>query len=193
MFSAVLSTPSSLASFVFVPDYWDPKRIIPFEIGPEDMIFSFSTGGIIWLMIMSLFFRNIRVDINWRITFKRYISILIVGSAIYLLWLSTGINIMIATVLTVSIIGLWIIHRNKDYWPICAIGMAGFVVFYASFLKAFFILFPEFSGHWNGNNLFGIYILGLPLEEVIWGAAFGAVWPLIIAYLLDIHLIKKVS
>ncbi len=190
--SGILSAPTSLTSIGFVPDYWNPKRIVPFEIGPEDVIFSFSTGGIIWLVAILIVSLKYDVRINKRIIFKQYLGLLFLGTLIlFVIWL-TKIDIMSATIITVTFIGIWILLQRPDYIVLGITGAFIFSAFYFFVLKGFFLMFPEFSGQWTVDELYEIQISGIPVEEIMWAFAAGAVWPLIVAYLLKVQLIKKI-
>jgi hypothetical protein len=190
--SGILSAPTSLTSIGFVPEYWNPKRIVPFEIGPEDVIFSFSTGGIIWLFAIMIVSLKYDVRHNSRIVLKQYLGLLFFGTLIlFLVWL-TRIDIMLATIITVSVIGVWILLQRPDYIVFGITGAFIFSAFYYFVLKGLFLLFPEFPGQWTIDKLYGIQISGIPVEEIVWAFAAGAVWPLIVAYLLKVQLIKKI-
>lgn len=190
--SAFLSAPASFASLVFVPEYWHPNRIINFIIGPEDLIFSFSTGGIVWLMAIWLIRHKIVIKFDKNNIVRRYAILIVVGCIINLL-LMMGMDIMYSTVITILIIGLWIIFRRSHYWEICISGLIGFTAFYFFFIKLSFQFFPNFIDQWNFENFYGLFIWGIPFEEIIWCMAYGCVWPLIIGYVLDarVSLIAK--
>lgn len=191
--SAFLSAPTSLTSIGFVPEYWNPKRIIPFEIGPEDVIFSFSTGGIIWLISIIIVSLRYEVRHNSQIILKQYLGLLFFGTLLlFLIWL-TKIDIMLAILITVSAIGVWILVQKPDYIVFGITGAFIFSAFYFFILKGFFVMFPEFPGQWTIDDLNGIQISGIPVEEIMWAFSAGAVWPLIIAYLLKVQLIKKLQ
>lgn len=190
--SAILSAPTSLTSIGFVPEYWNPKRIVPFEIGPEDVIFSFSTGGIIWLFAILIVSLKYDFRHNRQIILKQYLGLLFFGTLIlFLIWL-TRIDIMLAIIITVSIIGVWILLQRPDYIVFGITGAFIFSAFYFFVLKGFFSMFPEFPGQWTIDELYGIHLSGIPVEEIMWAFAAGGVWPLIVAYLLKVQLIKKI-
>lgn len=44
---------------------------------------------------------------------------------------------------------------------------------------------------WNSEYLWGIYISGIPLEEILWGPVYGAVWPFIMGYTFDLKFKTK--
>jgi len=52
-------------------------------------------------------------------------------------------------------------------------------------------MFPEFPGQWSLEELYGIHLIGIPVEELMWAFAAGAVWPLIVAYSLNVQLNNK--
>jgi len=190
--SAILSAPISLASYAFVPAYWDPIRIVPYQIGPEDVIFSFSTGGIIWVFVILILSRKYNVIHNEMIVFKQYAGLLFFGIIMFFLMWLARINVMLATLIIIFMIGIWILIRKPDYMILSITGALAFTLFYFCILKGAFVLFPEFAGQWNTNGLIGIKVHGIPAEELMWAFATGAVWPLIVAYLLNVQLERKI-
>ena len=46
---------------------------------------------------------------------------------------------------------------------------------------------PGFVRAWNPAALSGFQFLGAPAEEIAWGVAFGAVWPLFVAYVFGVE------
>jgi hypothetical protein len=58
-------------------------------------------------------------------------------------------------------------------------------VFYFVLIRYAFAVFPNLVHQWNFANLSGIAIDGVPLEEILWSLAFGAVYPLLMLYLFD--------
>ena len=67
--------------------------------------------------------------------------------------------------------------------------MISFIIFYFIFIKVGLMVFPEFLQQWTAKNLWGPDVWGIPLDEIAWAAGFGAVWPLIIAYLFNARLV----
>jgi hypothetical protein len=64
--------------------------------------------------------------------------------------------------------------------------MAAFTSMYTIIFFITITLWPEFIGQWNTENLWGISVIGIPLEEIVWAAAYGGVWPTMMAYVFDI-------
>ncbi len=186
--SAFLSAPISFASLIFVPGYWNPNRIIHFIIGPEDFIFSFSTGGIAWLTAVWFVRHKTIFTFEKRTIVSRYIKFIVMGSIIDLLFLMMNVGIMFSTVITIAILGLWILFKRVHYWIISIGGLIGFTVCYLILLKLGFTFFPDFIYQWNFENFCGLFIWGIPFEEIVWSMACGSVWPLITAYLFNAQL-----
>jgi len=183
--SAFLSAPISFASLIFVPGYWNPNRIMHFIIGPEDFIFSFSTGGIAWVMAVWFVRHKMIFNFEKRSIIRRYIKFIVIGSIINLFFLMMNVGIMFSTIITVVILGLWILFQRLHYWFISVSGLIGFTVCYLILLKLSFYFFPDFIYQWNFEHFCGLFIWGIPFEEIIWSMACGSVWPLITAYLFD--------
>ncbi len=191
IWSAILSVPTSVTSILFVPDYWDPRRIIGQVIGMEDMIFSFTTGGIAWLTAVW----SLRHRINWIFHGKkisiRFAKLVLGGSIVNLVFLFLGVGIMNSVVIAIMAVGAWVLFKRKDYWIIGVNGVISFSAFYFGFVSIAFALFPEFLDQWNAEMLFGLYVGKVPFEEILWAFACGCAWPLIIAFLLDVTLKPK--
>jgi hypothetical protein len=191
--SGLLSIPTSLSSIVFVPDYWDPDRIINLAVGPEDFLFSFATGCIMWFLIMKLLPKNFSLDLKKRRVINRYLKVLISGCLLFLVLLLCKINIMGSALLAALLIGCWILFQNRSYVKISFLGFLSFFIFYLLFIKSFFLIFPAFLEQWNHDYLLGIFVWGIPVEELAWAAATGAVWPLIIAFLFDLRVKRSLT
>lgn len=186
--SALFSTPFSVASLVFVPEYWNPVRIFEFPIGMEDLMFSLTTGGIAWLLAVCSIHKNIHIKLQLSTMLKRGILGMLYGSTICtILWFS-GVGVMSSFLISSIAIILLILFLRYDLWPIQLAGFACFTAFYIIFIKLGFTVFPEAIQQWNVNALWGYSIWGIPLEEIAWAAIFGGGWPLMMAYLFDARL-----
>jgi hypothetical protein len=52
---------------------------------------------------------------------------------------------------------------------------------------------PVLQLHWNPHNLWGPRLFGVPVEEVAWALAYGAVWPLFMAYVFDARPVPRLD
>jgi len=128
LLSALFSTPFSTASIFFVPEYWNPIRTVTFFIGPEDLIFSFATGGIAWLLATWLLWNYIDLDSRLRLIIKRYLICILLGATVSIIFLITGLSVMTSTLLGILSVGLFILWSRRGLWPIQLIGMISFTL-----------------------------------------------------------------
>ncbi len=191
LISALISAPYALASVVFVPEYWNPIRIACFLTGPEDIIFSLSNGGLVWLLGVWPLRKRIALRMNLaRMFWRTFVFTMLCGMITMSLWLC-GLRIMTATLTSIVIMLLpLLVWLCRDLWLVAVSGAIGFSVFYAAMLIMVNLLFPHFCSQWNIENLSGYLAFGFPIEELIWAFAFGAFWPLFMVYILDVHIVE---
>jgi hypothetical protein len=188
LISALLSTPFSFASVFFVPEYWNPVRIAPFVVGIEDLLFSFSTGGIVWMLATWSLHNYIDTELRLQRTIKRYFIYIVSGTAVNVMLYILGVGVMTATLIGILLVATALFLLRRKFWPLIITGMIGFVIFYFVIIKVIFMLFPAFPPQWTTENLWGFRVWGVPIEEVIWAMVYGAVWPLFMAYVLNVRL-----
>jgi hypothetical protein len=64
------------------------------------------------------------------------------------------------------------------------IGAMSFAILYFALFMCFLLLYPEFvQRYYTVSNLLGIYIVGVPIEELLFAATGGAVWSVAYEYL----------
>jgi hypothetical protein len=193
LFSAVVSAPFALWSPTFVPEYWQPVRVACFVAGPEDFAFAFASGGITWLAGTWPVRDRMTLEIRPRRTVARLFLCLLPSAAVTtLLWL-IGVRVMGAVICGLVALSLLTLRLRSRLWPIGVSGAIGFGALYASVLATSFALWPHFAEQWTVDQLWGYFVFGLPLEEVIWALGFGAAWPLLVAYALDVRIEASVS
>ncbi len=183
LLSALLSAPYGFLSVFFVPAYWQPVRIAEWGgAGIEDIIFSFANGGVVWFMAAWPVRNRLAIDIQVKRMLLRYLLFSISGiSVAYLLGLF-GFSPMKGTLLAIVIIAMILLWLQRKLWPLAVIGGICFGLTYTIICTVMFALNTDFLLQWNLKALSGNYFLGVPLEEIEWSIAFGATWPLFIAY-----------
>jgi len=183
--SGLLSCPFSLCSFLFDPEYWHPLRIIDFPFSPEDILFSFTPGGLLWFVVISLMRADISLHIHIRIVLTRYRITVLHGSIVYAVFWLAGIGVMSAALIGIASVLGYTLWLRRDLWSISGIGMVGFTAAYAIFIKITFLAFPAFHWQWNVGAMWSTLLWGVPLGELAWAVMFGSTWPLVAAYLFD--------
>jgi hypothetical protein len=188
VFGGLGSAAFSFSSFVFVPEYWDPVRVCSLVVGPEDLVFSFANGGIVW----SIASWRRRVlpgfDRSGAIFAKRFFGWTLLGLASSAPPHFAGFSTMTCCFFAMTVVGCVVLISRQDLLKFAIAGALGFSSLYTVLGVAIMIAFPDFSIQWTHENLSGVDILGLPIEETFWAFGFGAVFPLIVASSANIRL-----
>ncbi|MFV2073015.1 MAG: lycopene cyclase domain-containing protein [Thermoanaerobaculales bacterium] len=190
--SGLLSAPFALASVLFVPEYWRPKRIAVFLAGPEDLLFSFAGGGLVWLAATGLVRPHPTVSLRAGRVARRYLTLtvtffLMVLACKYVLGLTTMMGVFISGGLH------WValLTIRPDLLRFSATTGLGYSFAYTLFCILVFAVWPGFSNQWNWGNLIGLTIAGVPIEESIWALVFAACWALGMGYAFEVRLPDK--
>lgn len=186
LLAGLLSGPSALASVVFVPEYWQPVRVACFFAGPEDVVFSFASGGIACLVAFPAW-RLLAWNRTLLAVAARWLGHMTRGSILTLgLWLG-GLPVMPATLAATAMVGVGILRGRPGLAGVALRGGLAFAVVYGLALRLLFTVAPHFAAQWSQAGLSGLGVLGLPLEELAWALGFGSVWPLVVADALDVR------
>jgi len=186
LISALMSAPWAFASIVFVPNYWNPVRVVHFLVGPEDIIFSFSNGIIVWAIAVAPLRGKISINFTFRRMLKRAFLLSLLSFSITMSLWFLGLKIMTAVFISLTVTtAILFLLLHRIFRILCIRGAIGFSILYGILTGVSFSLFPHFLEQWNLANLSGMSIFNVPIEEIIWAFGFGAYWPLYIAYILD--------
>lgn len=190
LLSSLLSVPAAACEILFIPEYWQPTRISGFIIGMEDIIFSFATGGIVWIIISVRFKKNITYNLCSRTIIKRYLGLVLLGlTLIFVSHWFLKFGVMNEALLGILLMGLILLVKLRfKAWRMAGFGSFLFAGYYFIILNLVILLFPEFVLDWNSSNLWSIFALKAPLEEIAWAFVFGGVWSLGMAFVFDIQL-----
>ena len=184
IWASLFTTPFGLTEPFFVPRYWSPPslfdlaRTTGFDI--ESFIFAFGIGGIgavFYNLVTGRRFmplasseRHLRRHAlhDWALGVP-FISF----PALYLLgW--NPIYPAIAAMILGAAAAIWC---RPDLVSKTWIGSLLFVAYYTLFLAGVEWTMPGYIARvWNLNALSGLRIIGMPIEEVLFAAAFGAYW-----------------
>ena len=189
--SGALAAPFALTSALVVPEYWNPARVAVFLAGPEDIVFTFASASIAWLASVWLLRHRITLLPRPRRMIWRYIGGAVGGLVVGGIGCRLGGSPNTATVAAFSALTLIILWRRRWFWSLAFAGSLGYAILYVSVLKIWYVLVPDFVAQWNSRALWGPVIFGLPLDEIIWAAAFGAAWPVFAMYLFDSKLLPR--
>lgn len=189
--SGLLCTPFCLYEVAFVPEYWRPVEIARCLVGLEDMMFSFATGGIAWLLGTCCLRRDISFSIEPLRFSRRFFGCSILGVILSLILWRMGLRIMTATLLVIAVGFIGLALRYRRLCSVAVPGALGFLLVYVAVLRLSFVIWPHSLLQWNSDGLWSSRFLGVPLEEVLWALAFGAIWPRFMAYVFDARLVVR--
>lgn len=191
---SLLVMPAALSEVFFVPGYWLPDTIGDPKLSIEDFIFSFAVGGII-AVIYELFMKG-------KVKHQRLCNCyngeilhgLILGVGVIVIFLTytiLKINFMYAVYLGVLTDIILIVIARVDLIRKVVYSGLLFGLLYFLFFSTFLLLVPGFVKHWNLENLSGVVLLGVPIEEVIWAIGVGGLLGPIYEYLLSIKITER--
>ncbi len=163
-------------ALVFLPDYWYPNHIVgKYPLGIEDYLFAFAIAGIGSVAYEATFGKT-HTLCECRKRNPRDLIIISGVSIVVLLGLAFvfGLNSIYSNYLAFLIIfGFIVIFRRDLLWQSLMSGlMVGILMFL--FYLTWIAIYPGVIEHWwKLENISGILILGVPLEEIVWGFSWG--------------------
>lgn len=187
-FSSLFALPQAFYGLILVPVYWNPKTTSFLGIGLEDFIFSFLTGGLVWLSVLFLYKNMIYSSFKWNKIILKFTFCVLFGfiglSILYFLKIRDIVNPFLVMILWSALI--LILHF--EFRKIALSGAFSFLLIYILCLKTILIIRPEFISFWTLNNLSNVMIFKMPVEELIWAFLYGLSWSLGVAYILDVQI-----
>jgi hypothetical protein len=187
--SAWLAAPIGFASVFFVPDYWNPRRLFTALAGIEDIIFSFATGGLAWWFACLALDGNKRAVFHGKHAFYRLSLFMLTGQNLFVLAIHRGMKPMDALFLSMLAVGAVFWKMSGAGFGFLLAGGAGFAAFYGVLLEIIFRLSPGFLEQWNLEQLWGVFIGRVPLEEILWALGLGILWPMAIRYVFQVRIV----
>lgn len=192
--SAILSAPNALSALLVVPHYWQPPSVLVIGIALEDVLFMVGVGGFAWVYAVLTVHSRIVVSPDAGGVIRRYVWVLlgcgVLGTAIAQL---PGPDRMHAILLLMALVPIVGVAMRPELWPMAVLGGVLSAASYASTMVLGAWLWPEFMRLWRPQNLFGPALMGVPLEEYLWGALYGPSWAVVMAYLTEARIEPKAS
>ena len=181
-----LLTPLGITEIFFVPRYWQPVTLFGWIPGIESFLFSFAVGGIAAVLYEFLLDRRLRKMREAEQVTHRHMIYLIIAIVVSIILFSFffGKNYIYTMIVSGFIGAVVIMFLRRDLIKKSIIGGIFFFVFYFLFTLLINFLFPGFFYRvWNLENLIGIFLWDVPLEELLWAFATGMLVAPIYEYL----------
>ena len=190
--SALLSAPWGFSSVLFVPEYWNPRRVVSFGAGPEDLIFSFAGGGLVWMLAIHLVSPRPTVSLRLGRVARRYLVPTLSFYALVLAMVfGLGFRTMAAVLLSGAILFVALLFLRPNLGKLALRTGVGYCAAYTLFCAVLFALWPHSLEQWNWDNLSGLILFSVPVEESVWAMAFAACWTLGMGYAFQVRLPER--
>lgn len=184
LWASLFTAPFGLTEPLFVPEYWSPPSLVDlaqktgFDV--ESLIFCFGISGIGAVLYNLVTGRELvaipaaeRSRAHHRLHRWAQAAPFLVFPMLYLLPWNPIYPAIVAMVVGAATTTLCRPDLGQKMW----IGAIIFVGYYAVFLLGLAWSVPGYiESVWNLAALSGISIEGMPIEELIFAAAFGAYW-----------------
>jgi hypothetical protein len=193
----LISAPLALTSILFIPQYWTPPSLFNLDqkikVGIEDFLWAAAVGGI--ACVVAEISLKERLSQLRQVARKRHYAPFVVIVAVFValeLWHSdkTIYNCIIAFAIGALVIAV----LRTDLIPTMLIGVLTFTALYFVLFLIVLRLYPDFiTSFYNIPHLLGIYILGVPIEELLFAGTGGAIWSVAYEYLQGYRLEPTVA
>lgn len=182
--ASVLTMPFGLTEPLFVPRYWNPPSL--FDLAQrtgfdfESFIFCFAIGGVgtvLYNIVTDQDLKPIAADERRKRRHQYHRAALFVPVVVFPTLYFLPWNPIYPAIVALAFGGIATFICRADLKYKTLIGGGLFAAYYAIFM---FLLEWSAPGYidrvWNLPALSGIMIVGIPLEELLFGFAFGMYW-----------------
>lgn len=161
----------------YLRDYWHPESGIRWRISLGDFFYGFFFGGIasvVYEAILGRYFgkrKNHRHHWRWFV-----IPFFILGGFLFIAPLHAGINSIYTSSLAGLIIAtIFLFYRKDLLWDTVMSSLLFGGITFVGYL-AYLAVFPGIiNAWWDVDNVSGLLVAGIPLEELIFALGMGAV------------------
>jgi hypothetical protein len=182
----LISAPMALTNILFVPQYWTPPSLFDLDqkikVGIEDFLWAAAVGGI--ASVVAEILLEERLSVLRKRTRKRHFAPFVVVVVIFIalqVW-HPGKTIY-NTIIAFAVGALVIAYLRSDLISTMIVGALSFTVLYFALFLIFLFLYPGFiQRYYNVPNLLGIYVAGVPIEELLFAGTGGAIWSVAYEY-----------
>jgi lycopene cyclase-like protein len=160
-----------------------------FRVGIEDGLWAASVGGM--ASVIGEILLKERLTSNRKQRHKRHYAPFVAMAVLFaILEFSQPCKTIYNTVVSFTVCAIVIAFLRSDLMPSMLVGALSFTLLYAGLFVYFLLLYPDFvQRYYNVANLLGIYIRGVPIEEIMFSASGGAVWSVAYEYLQGFRLL----
>ncbi len=187
IWGTLVSMPFALTSLLFIPQYWQPPSLFNldtrFHVGIEDFLWAGAVGGI--ASILGEYILKERLA-ETRRSHRRihYAPFVVVGILFLVLQLWHPNKTIYNMVISFAVGAVVVAFMRPDLIRLMLTGALNFTVLYLLLFVYFLILYPDFvKRYYTLQNFLGIFIFGVPIEELMFASTGGAIWSAAYEYL----------
>jgi len=178
----IFGTIAFLTEPIFIKYYWNPEYIFPLfikgvQIGSfEDFLYGFLKGGIAAVIYEEVFIQTVYKMRSHIHHFKRMIVPIYLGGIILFLLpvIAFNINPIFSSALSCMLFLVYLLIYRQDLLSHALYsGLIVAVITYLGYVAILLIYPGLIESWWKTNFLVGIYITGIPLEELLEGFLVG--------------------
>ena len=181
---SLVTMPFGLTEPLFVPAYWNPPSLFDlaqntgFDL--ESLVFSFAIGGAgsVLYDVLTRQHPAIMTPLErepHRLDWHRAALVVPIVTFIGLYWLPW--NPIYPAIAAMATGGVAAAVCRPDLARKSLVGGGIFLGYYAMFMAALLVFAPGYIERvWNLPQLTGIGVLGIPMEELLFGFTFGVYW-----------------
>lgn len=197
--TGLLFLPFFLFDKMLIPNYWQPRVLFDLyeKVGfsLESILFMFTASGLFAALYEFATNSKEMKTVSVVNSSKRTIVFVAYIYSTFIILSSIGLKVHLLSSLIpfVAIIVFIAIQRHDLLKPIIVSSIFGLGLYFTSLLVFSYFLPNFFTDRYNLENLWGIFILGIPLEEILWGLYYPALMACAYEYLFGVKLIKRES
>ena len=189
--ASLLTLPFGLTEPLFVPAYWSPPSLFDLALRTgfdvESLIFSFAIGGV-GLVLYDVLTRRVTVRLpaaeQHHVRHRLHRLALAAPVLVFPPLLLFHWNPIYPAIVAMGTGALAAMACRPDLKARTWVGAVLFFTFYTVLLLGLEITVPGYIGRvWNLPALSGLLIAGLPIEELLFAAAFGGYWSAVYEHL----------
>ena len=182
----LIASPMALTSILFVPQYWTPPSLFNLDqrirVGIEDFLWAAAVGGIA-SVVGEILVRDKLAAIRSSRHKRHYAPFVLIAVLFVVLELWHRNRTMDNTIVSFAAGSLVLAYLRRDLIPLMLTSSASFTVLYFGLFLCVLFLYPKFVEYfYNLQNLLGIYVHGVPIEELLFAATGGAIWSVAYEY-----------
>ncbi len=164
----------------YTADWWAPQTITNTRVGIEDVLLSFSTGGLALFGYDMLF--NKKFDSRFKkytvkVVIQKVVEFLgLIALCMFVLYEVLEIKSYLSNIISFLIVGGYMIWQRPDIKKdMFSTGILAVVISIPVYFLINIISPGWIEITWFHENLTNIFYLGIPIEDLIWYFAFGFV------------------